>query len=234
MEKIIFKHLFDKFKQMFKFAFYLKQMAISEKHLQILTKSEELFATKSYEATTVRDIAEAAGVNLAMISYYFGSKEKLLEALFKERMSEARDRIETVVRNESLLPFQKMEIMIDQYVAKVANKPAFYRVMLSEQVTNKNSVIMKLMKELKLSYATLIREVIEEGQRTKIFKKDIDIVMLLTTMTGTVNTMLISKEYYREFNNQKKLSNAVFEEQLSNNLRKHLKQIFKAILGYES
>jgi len=68
----------------------------------------------------------------------------------------------------------------------------------------------------------------------KVFKKDIDIVMLLTTMTGTVNNMLVNKEYYREYNNQKKMSNAVFETQLSTNLRRHVKQIFKALLGYES
>ena len=209
-------------------------MIITEKHLQILGKAEELFAARGYEGTTVRDIAEAAGVNLAMISYYFGSKEKLLEALFKERMSSTKQRIETVVKNESLLPFQKMEIMIDQYIDRVSEKQTFYKVMLCAQVINKNSVVLKLLKELKLVYATLIREVITEGQRMKVFKKDIDVIMLLTTMTGTVTHMLINKDYYREFNDQKKLSNTAFEDQLTGSLKKHVKQIFKVILGYES
>ena len=209
-------------------------MSITEKQTQILVKAEELFANQGYGATTVRDIAEAAGVNLAMISYYFGSKEKLLEALFQERMSRTKERIEAVVKNESLQPFQKMEIMIDQYIDRVAEKECFYRIMLCEQVINRNTIVMKLLRELKLSYANLIQEVIDEGQRLKVFKKDIDIVMLLTTMTGTVNNMLVNKEYYREYNNQKKMSNAVFETQLSTNLRRHVKQIFKALLGYES
>jgi len=38
-----------------------------------------------FDGTSVRDIAQKAGVNLAMISYYFGSKEKLLEALIELR-----------------------------------------------------------------------------------------------------------------------------------------------------
>ncbi|MEP7164128.1 MAG: TetR family transcriptional regulator [Ferruginibacter sp.] len=218
---------------MFKFAFYCKKM-ITKKHLQILGKAEELFATRGYEGTTVRDIADAAGVNLAMISYYFGSKEKLLEALFKERMSATKQRIETVVKNDTLSPFQKMEIMIDQYIDRVSEKQTFYKVMLCAQVINKNTVVLKLLKELKLVYATLIREVIEEGQQTKVFKNDVDVVMLLTTMTGTVTNMLINKDYYREFNDQRKISNTAFEEQLKSNLKKHLKQIFKVILGYES
>jgi len=209
-------------------------MIITEKHSQIIVKAEELFAAKGYEATTVRDIAEAAGVNLAMISYYFGSKEKLLEALFKERMTATRSRIEAVVNTASLTPFQKIEILIDEYINRVAEKQSFYKIMLCEQVINKNTVVLKLLKDLKLVYATLISGVVEEGQRMKVFKKEVDVVMMLTTMTGTVTNMLINKEYYREFNNQKKLSNTVFEEQLSANLKKHVKQIFKALLGYES
>jgi len=209
-------------------------MIITEKHSQILLKAEELFAANGYEATTVRDIAEAAGVNLAMISYYFGSKEKLLEALFKERMSATRLRIETITKTESLNPFQKIEILIDEYINRVAEKQSFYKIMLCEQVINKNTVVMTLLKDLKLIYATLIGGVIQEGQRQKVFKKDIDVVMLLTTMTGTVTNMLINKEYYREFHKQKKISDTVFEEQLQSNLKKHVKQIFKALLGYES
>ena len=207
---------------------------MTKKHIQIIEKAEELFATQGYEGTTVRDIADAAGVNLAMISYYFGSKEKLLEALFMERMNATRHRIEAVVNNQSLTPFQKIETLIDEYITRVEEKEAFYKIMLSEQVINKNTVVMKLLKELKLTYARLISSVIEEGQKQKVFRKDVDIVLMLTTMTGTVMFMLINKDYYREFNNQKKLPTPVFEEQLSARLREHVKTIFKAHLGYES
>lgn len=208
-------------------------MEITKKHIQIIEKAEALFASKGYEGTTVRDIADAAGVNIAMISYYFGSKEKLLEALFMERMNATKHRIEAVVKNQSLTPFQKIETLIDEYITRVEEKKTFYRIMLSEQVINKNTVVLNLMRELKLTYAQLISSVIEEGQKQKIFKKDVDIVLMLTTMTGTVMFMLINKDYYREFNNQKKLPNKVFEEQLSTKLREHVKTIFKAHLGYE-
>ncbi len=212
---------------------FLVIMEITKKHIQIIEKAEALFASKGYEGTTVRDIADAAGVNIAMISYYFGSKEKLLEALFMERMNATKHRIEAVVKNQSLTPFQKIETLIDEYITRVEEKKTFYRIMLSEQVINKNTVVLNLMRELKLTYAQLISSVIEEGQKQKIFKKDVDIVLMLTTMTGTVMFMLINKDYYREFNNQKKLPNKVFEEQLSTKLREHVKTIFKAHLGYE-
>ena len=51
-----------------------------DKRDQILEAAEELFAQKGFEGTSVRDLAKKAKVNVAMISYYFGSKEKLFES----------------------------------------------------------------------------------------------------------------------------------------------------------
>lgn len=53
---------------------------------KILYSAEKLFADKGFAATSTRDIAKSAGVNVSMISYYFGSKEKLFEEIFKVRM----------------------------------------------------------------------------------------------------------------------------------------------------
>jgi len=66
----------------------MKNMNYSEKQLQIIGTAERLFSTKGFDGTSVRDIADEAGVNIAMISYYFGSKEKLMEALFERRSSD--------------------------------------------------------------------------------------------------------------------------------------------------
>ena len=48
----------------------------NEKQLEILQVAEQLFAEEGFDGTSVRDIAKKANVNIAMISYYFGSKEK--------------------------------------------------------------------------------------------------------------------------------------------------------------
>lgn len=63
---------------------------LNDKQRQILAASERLFSTTGYEGTSVRDIAQEAKVNVAMISYYFGSKEKMMEALFADRISSTR------------------------------------------------------------------------------------------------------------------------------------------------
>ena len=51
---------------------------------RILQAAVQLFASKGYAATGVREIAGEAGVNLAMVSYFFGSKTGLLEEILRE------------------------------------------------------------------------------------------------------------------------------------------------------
>ena len=205
-----------------------------DKKKHILETAEELFAQKGFEAATVRDIADAANVNLAMISYYFGSKEKLMEDLFHQRMDSMKLKMELLLKNEVLTPFQKVENLIEEYIKKVINRQSFYKILLCEQVMKKNPVIVKLVRELKMNYAALFSELIKEGQKKKVFKKNIDIVMALTTMTGTVTQMMVNKDYYAEFNGHTGLSEDDLKKLLSEKLNAHLKTVFKSILGYES
>jgi len=209
-------------------------MILTDKHTHIIEKAETLFAIKGYSGTSIRDIAKAANVNLAMVSYYFGSKEKLMETLFKERISLMQLKIETLLKNETISPFQKVEIMIDEYISKVLNKQSFYKIMLCEMAQRKNRVVVKFIRDIKLNYANMMRGLVEEGQQKKIFKKDIDIMLLMNTMTGTVTQMIMNKEIYREFNSLKKVSETGYDERLKKILGDHLKKIFKTLLEYES
>jgi hypothetical protein len=58
-------------------------------------------------------------------------------------------------------------------------------------------------------------------------------MLLSNTMTGTVTQLMINKEYYREFNHYKKMPTAEFDALLTTRLKEHLKNVFKAILGYD-
>ena len=61
----------------------------------ILDAAESLFANSGFQATSMRDITGAAGVNLASINYHFGAKEALLTALVERHFAPVnRRRIE--------------------------------------------------------------------------------------------------------------------------------------------
>ena len=54
--------------------------------LQILASAEQLFTYKGYAATSIRNIADDAGVNPALVHYYFGNKHALLQAVLEHSL----------------------------------------------------------------------------------------------------------------------------------------------------
>ena len=80
----------------------------NDKQIQILQVAEKLFAEKGYDGTSIRDISKEAKINIAMVSYYFGSKEKLLERLIYFRTSGLKMKLENLFK-ENLPPLEKIE-----------------------------------------------------------------------------------------------------------------------------
>ena len=66
----------------------------TEKQIQILEVAETLFAENGFDGTSIRDISRQAEINIAMISYYFGSKERLLQSLIVFRTSDIKKQLE--------------------------------------------------------------------------------------------------------------------------------------------
>src|SRR5690606_5039241 len=62
----------------------------------ILKAAEQLFADHGFHGVTLRQIADAARVPLALVGYYFGRKQELLRAIFAHRRHCHLDRIELI------------------------------------------------------------------------------------------------------------------------------------------
>lgn len=58
-----------------------------EPRLRILAAAEAVFATRGFDAATLREITEAAGVNIAAVNYYFSSKDELVRQVLDRRMT---------------------------------------------------------------------------------------------------------------------------------------------------
>lgn len=209
-------------------------MTYNDKQKQIIDTAEKLFAGKGYHGTSVRDIAEEAGVNIAMISYYFGSKEKLMQALFQERTSHLELRVERLLQNETLTPLEKVWTLVDEYVEKIVQRRQFYKIMVCEQMMDKNPVITGMINEAKKANADLIGRLIKDGQKKGAFKKNVDVVLMLNTMIGTVMQTFINQAYYKSYHKLEELSQSEFHQLLQKKLTNHVKSLFKAILSYEA
>jgi AcrR family transcriptional regulator len=90
-----------------------------ETRTRILDTAEELFMLHGFEGTSMRTLTSSAGVNLAAVNYHFGSKDALIEALFRRRldpMNAARiaelERLEIDAKGRALSPEQIIRAFI--------------------------------------------------------------------------------------------------------------------------
>ncbi|MEI9945634.1 MAG: TetR family transcriptional regulator [Chitinophagaceae bacterium] len=208
-------------------------MEYNDKQVQIMEMAEMLFAEKGFNGTSVRDIAEKAQVNLAMISYYFGSKDKLLEALFTYRGEHFKLKLESMIENKEMGAMEKMNTLIDHYIDKIMQQQCFSRIMAREQVVNHTGITGQLIFQMKKRNQALISKLIHEGQKKGEFRKNIDIPLMMATLVGTSNTMVSTQHYYREINSLQSMSDEEFQKHIKKKLSQHLKKIFKAILTNE-
>jgi AcrR family transcriptional regulator len=65
---------------------------------RLLDAAEGLFADRGYDGVSIRDIAAAAGVNVAAINYHFGGKERLYQVILERVMTAKRDRYLAALR----------------------------------------------------------------------------------------------------------------------------------------
>lgn len=103
-----------------------------DKKQTIINAAMELFADKGFEGTSIREMAAKAGVNIAMVNYYFGSKEKLFEAMVEEKSTYFRERLTEVLNDASKNELQKIDTIIEDYVNRITSQHKYHRVIHQE------------------------------------------------------------------------------------------------------
>jgi AcrR family transcriptional regulator len=91
-----------------------------------------VFTKKGYAATRTRDIAEAAGINLALLNYYFRSKEKLFEIVMMEKMTKFFGVVGQVLENKTMAVEEKTTTIVDNYIGLLSENPDLPIFILSE------------------------------------------------------------------------------------------------------
>jgi len=209
-------------------------MEFNDKQIHILETAETLFAAKGFDGTSIREIAREAKMNLAAISYYFGSKEKLMEAIFNYRINNTWFAVKSVASDTSISPLEKIERLIDSVVDKVSEKECFHRIMLRQQIISKDDIVTRLINESRQRNVQLIDEIVKEGQAKKMFKKKVDTPLLIITMIGTIYQMMNTQDFYRQANKLESLDESAFQLHIRRVLKIHLKTMFKTILSNEA
>jgi len=189
----------------------------------------ELFAEKGFEGTSIRDLAARAGVNVAMVNYYFGSKEKLFESLVEERSSYSRGILEEISKNASYTDIEKVDHIIDNYINKLFTNRKFHRVLHQEMMLNQRETLQQAIVNLLYPNSLIIKGVIETGIKRGVFKK-VDPPLVIATIAGTINQLLLSKRMCIKLLGKEPGYIPYEDPRFVKRLGDHLKQLMRAHL----
>ena len=101
----------------------------------ILQAARKVFIEKGMEGARMQEIADEAGINKALLHYYFRSKDKLFQAVFLEAFQKFLPQIELLIKSE--LPFlEKLHLFINNYISIMIENPYIPGFVLNELTQN--------------------------------------------------------------------------------------------------
>ncbi len=194
----------------------------------ILNAAEYLFAESGFNGTTTRAIASKAGVNIAMLSYYFGTKEQLLHAVI-ERFSDRLGKVFGDIEQTYSDPAERLRNWISAYVDYIFENPNHARIVYRHVSVSKNKEdIVKLVSEFN-KVRNIVLEAIRDGIEKGVFN-DVDAQLAITSFTAPVNSIVIEANVMRQRLNIKQPRSKLYPVEFRERVKQHMLQMFESLL----
>ncbi len=157
----------------------------------IFREAARLFSEKGYERTSMRAIAEAAGVSKPAIYYYFPNKD----ALFEEMLAAAHEQFQTAIEKIQNLTLGPAEKLIELAVSRFAiyqEYPELSKFLSDMAVWNIKKKIMANFIKKHQGVQTIVNEIIAEGTEVGLFRSGIDPAIAAAMFLGGLNMYMMT------------------------------------------
>jgi len=171
---------------------------ISDKREAILNAAVKVFAQKGFFNSKVADVAAEAGIADGTVYLYFKSKDEILHSIFDRAMEEFIGEGKREI-NKIKEPDQRLQRIAELHLEKLG---ADRNLAIVFQVELRGST--KFMEEFSAAgfaeYLGIIHQTIEEGQKTGVFRKDLNATVCSKILFGALDEMvtnwILSKKSY--------------------------------------
>jgi TetR/AcrR family transcriptional regulator len=171
-----------------------KKLATRDK---ILIAAESIFLEKGKNGTSMQMIAAEAGVNKAMLFYYFSNKDLLYKAVLKSKFSQMLESIASVLDSFEEPQF-KLDDFIETYFRFFKENPEIPRMIIREILAREKDA-KELITEIKngapISMPDAIVDYIETGKNEGVFR-DVDAKQTLISIVGMALMYFIGKPFF--------------------------------------
>ncbi|NMC31715.1 MAG: TetR/AcrR family transcriptional regulator [Veillonellaceae bacterium] len=163
---------------------------------KLLAAATRLFAEKGFAGVSIRQLAEAAGVNSAMISYYYGGKERLYEAVLTTQYERLLAKFEAIAAIEA-----PVEEKIRQYADVIRRnhtdeQPLMARLIQGE-LTSPTACMEKVVRNYTSRIARLVSGILQEGINSGELRQDISPIFATLALAGMLNFYFFLREATR-------------------------------------
>lgn len=166
------------------------KMEKADKRASILEAAEKLFSELGYEGASTRQIAKEAGANMAMINYYFGSKEGVFMEIMGQRVSDFKHQLKEINEMDATV-MEKLLLVVERYASRILCNLTFHKMMQRELSLPQRPEMFSTIKSAMLENMLVIEGIIKEGIEEGTFRK-VDVRMLIATVMGTISNVAIS------------------------------------------
>ncbi|MDW3647311.1 MAG: TetR/AcrR family transcriptional regulator [Bacteroidia bacterium] len=142
----------------------MSEIQLDSTEQKIKETARVLFLEKGLRGTTIREVAEKAGVNVALVNYYFRTKNKLFIAIFKEKFLTFNEAGYHILTNEAKPFLERIEEFIDHYIEVTLAQPNLPIFVLSELHFNDElkEVLANIKTETKGKYLGVLQKNIDQ------------------------------------------------------------------------
>lgn len=201
-----------------------------DKKDHILDVAERVFSDKGFDGASTRLISGEAGVNMAMLNYYFGSKEGLFLAVFERKIASFQNILQNLGNDGSMNAWEKMEQYIEMYGDKVVSNNCFQKLLYQEMGMNRRNDLSDKLRDMLLKNVTELDKILQEGIAAGEFKKDIDIPMVVATLYGTKNYIINTPIMSSALLGYDITDDKIIETKLKPQIKSYMKNLLKAYL----
>jgi TetR/AcrR family transcriptional regulator len=106
----------------------------------ILDAARTVFIRNGYEGTSMQMIADEAGMNKALLHYYFRNKDRLFEAVFLEAFGKMAPKLQQIIISEKPFP-EKIAIFVNEYITTLMEIPEIPIFILHELKRNPQRIV---------------------------------------------------------------------------------------------
>ncbi|HET9056853.1 MAG TPA: TetR/AcrR family transcriptional regulator [Chitinophagaceae bacterium] len=137
---------------------------------RILAAARKVFTTRGMAGARMQDIADEAGINKALLHYYFRDKEKLFEVVFLEEAQKFFPKINAIFNSEAPL-FEKIENFVNEYIDEMQKNPYLPWFVLNEVNRDPDQFMYKIWGRENLPKPGKFLEQIEKEIKKGVIKK---------------------------------------------------------------